>query len=212
MLQLVRRTLRDMQEGEIHDTVEGGFYRYATRADWSVPHHEKMLDSNAQRLHAYLEACQALGEESFRRTAQGILTWMHETLLDREDAARSAAARTPSPATRTSRRSRRGARARRAGLRSDDLRELERDRGVALLKAASVLRRAAAPRAGARDARLPARRALRRARGDVPLLGRRATTCPGCSSDQAYVLRALIDAVQFAGENRYLEPARRSRT
>ncbi len=84
MLQLVRRTLRCMQEGEIHDRVEGGFYRYATRADWSGPNHEKMLDSNAQRLFAYLEAWQALGDESFQRTAEGILSWMQGTLFDRE--------------------------------------------------------------------------------------------------------------------------------
>jgi uncharacterized protein YyaL (SSP411 family) len=84
MLQLVLRTLRCMQEGEIHDRVEGGFYRYATKADWSGPNHEKMLDSNAQRLYAYLEGWQAFGDESFRRTAEGILSWMHGTLWDRE--------------------------------------------------------------------------------------------------------------------------------
>ncbi|MCA8967795.1 MAG: thioredoxin domain-containing protein, partial [Planctomycetes bacterium] len=84
LLQLVRRTLRNMQDGEIHDRVEGGFYRYATRPDWSVPHHEKMLDSNAQRLFAYLDAYQALGEDSFRATAEGVLRWMTSTLLDPE--------------------------------------------------------------------------------------------------------------------------------
>ena len=84
MLQLVTRTLRAMQAGEIHDTVEGGFYRYATRADWSVPHHEKMLDSNAQRLVAYLEAWQVLGDESFRATARGIVSFLYETLLEPE--------------------------------------------------------------------------------------------------------------------------------
>jgi hypothetical protein len=31
---------------------------------------------------------------------------------------------------------------------------------------------------------------------------------PGLLSDQAYTLRALVDAMQFAGENRYLDPAR----
>ena len=81
-LSCVRRTLRRMQEGEIYDAVEGGFYRYATQPDWSVPHHEKMLSSNAKRLLAYVEAYQALGETSFRATAEGIVGWMQETLLD----------------------------------------------------------------------------------------------------------------------------------
>jgi uncharacterized protein YyaL (SSP411 family) len=84
MLQLVLRTLRCMQEGEIHDRTEGGFYRYATKPDWSAPNHEKMLDSNAQRLFAYLEGWQAFGDESFKRTAEGILSWMQGTLWDRE--------------------------------------------------------------------------------------------------------------------------------
>ncbi|MAF67552.1 MAG: hypothetical protein CMJ84_18090 [Planctomycetes bacterium] len=87
MLDTVRRTLRRMQAGEIHDSVEGGFYRYATQPDWSVPHHEKMLDSNAQRAFAYLDATQALGEESFARTARGVLDWMTETLLDESNGA-----------------------------------------------------------------------------------------------------------------------------
>ena len=65
MLDLARRTLRKMQGGEIHDQVQGGFYRYATRPDWSVPNTEKMLDSNAQRLFIYIEAYQALGDEEF---------------------------------------------------------------------------------------------------------------------------------------------------
>jgi uncharacterized protein YyaL (SSP411 family) len=42
-----------------------------------------MLDNNAQRLHAYLEAYQVLGESSFKSTANGILGWMYGTLLDR---------------------------------------------------------------------------------------------------------------------------------
>ena len=84
MRKLVLRTLRNMQQGEIHDRVEGGFYRYATSPDWSAPHYEKVLDSNAQRLFAYLESYQALGEDSFRDTARAILGWMEGTLLDPE--------------------------------------------------------------------------------------------------------------------------------
>ena len=40
MRKLVLRTLRNMQAGEIHDQVEGGFYRYATSPDWNAPHFE----------------------------------------------------------------------------------------------------------------------------------------------------------------------------
>ncbi|MEM7518817.1 MAG: DUF255 domain-containing protein, partial [Planctomycetota bacterium] len=84
MLDLVRRTLRQMQKGAIWDDIDGGFYRYATAADWSAPHYEKMLDSNAQRLQAYLEAYQVLGDDAFRRTAEGCLRFLEETMLDPE--------------------------------------------------------------------------------------------------------------------------------
>ena len=52
MRRLVLRTLRNMQQGEIHDRVEGGFYRFENWPDWSAPQFEKVLDSNAKRLYS----------------------------------------------------------------------------------------------------------------------------------------------------------------
>jgi uncharacterized protein len=82
LLEVLRRTLNGMQAGELHDTVEGGFYRYATRADWGAPNHEKLLESNAQRLRAYVESETVLAEPSYRATALGILQWLDRALLD----------------------------------------------------------------------------------------------------------------------------------
>ncbi|MFC5791377.1 thioredoxin domain-containing protein [Agromyces tardus] len=45
--ELARRTLRRMGASPLRDPVEGGFFRYATRADWSDPHYERMLTDNA---------------------------------------------------------------------------------------------------------------------------------------------------------------------
>jgi uncharacterized protein len=47
-------TLEQMTGGGMYDHVEGGFFRYSTTQDWSVPHFEKMLDDHAglvQALH-----------------------------------------------------------------------------------------------------------------------------------------------------------------
>ncbi|MGH7775876.1 MAG: DUF255 domain-containing protein, partial [Candidatus Dormibacterales bacterium] len=44
LMEMVRETLRHMAEGGTYDHVEGGFYRYSTTQDWSVPHFEKMLE------------------------------------------------------------------------------------------------------------------------------------------------------------------------
>ncbi|TME16538.1 MAG: thioredoxin domain-containing protein [Chloroflexi bacterium] len=52
-------TLRQMAAGGTYDQVEGGFYRYSTTQDWSVPHYEKMLED-----HAGLVAALAATSES----------------------------------------------------------------------------------------------------------------------------------------------------
>ncbi|MGR0221864.1 thioredoxin domain-containing protein [Agromyces sp. ZXT2-6] len=44
---LAERTLKRMGASPLRDPVEGGFFRYATRADWSEPHYERMLTDNA---------------------------------------------------------------------------------------------------------------------------------------------------------------------
>lgn len=207
MLQLVVRTLRGMQEGQIHDTVEGGFYRYATRADWSAPHHEKVLDGNAQRLHLYLEAWQILGDDSFLRTARGVLAFLENTLFDPETRAfRGSQDADPAYANlRTiEERRARGAPKRDATIFANQ----NAMAASALFKAASVLSepRHAERAEGVLDFLLqelfdPARGMYHYWDGGYHL--------PGLLGDQAYVLRALCDAVQHSGRNAYLEPARK---
>ncbi len=53
---VARRALAAMAASDLHDTVEGGFFRYATRRDWSVPHFERMLTDNAGLIEAALDA------------------------------------------------------------------------------------------------------------------------------------------------------------
>ena len=45
-------TLEKMAGGGTYDHVEGGFFRYSTTQDWSVPHYEKMLEDHAGLVHA----------------------------------------------------------------------------------------------------------------------------------------------------------------
>ncbi|RWZ64612.1 thioredoxin domain-containing protein [Labedella populi] len=53
---IAARTLEAMARSDLRDPVEGGFFRYATEADWSVPHYERMLYDNALLLDAYTRA------------------------------------------------------------------------------------------------------------------------------------------------------------
>jgi uncharacterized protein YyaL (SSP411 family) len=50
---LATRMLEAMAGSELRDPVEGGFFRYATRRDWTEPHYERMLYDNALLLDAY---------------------------------------------------------------------------------------------------------------------------------------------------------------
>ena len=45
-------TLERMAGGGTYDHVEGGFFRYSTTQDWSVPHFEKMLEDHAGLVNA----------------------------------------------------------------------------------------------------------------------------------------------------------------
>ena len=46
LLRMARFTLEQMATGGTYDQVAGGFFRYSTTQDWSVPHFEKMLEDH----------------------------------------------------------------------------------------------------------------------------------------------------------------------
>jgi uncharacterized protein YyaL (SSP411 family) len=79
--------LRTMASSGVFDPVEGGFFRYATRRDWSVPHYEKMLADNAELLSLYAAAWEKTGEGAFSTASQGILRFLLTKLRDAETGA-----------------------------------------------------------------------------------------------------------------------------
>ncbi|MFP7761156.1 thioredoxin domain-containing protein [Marisediminicola sp. LYQ85] len=58
--ELARRTLGAMASSPLRDAVEGGFFRYSTRRDWSEPHYERMLYDNALLLGCYARSSEHL--------------------------------------------------------------------------------------------------------------------------------------------------------
>jgi hypothetical protein len=54
--QMAAHTLEQMSDGGTYDHVEGGFFRYSTTQDWSVPHFEKMLEDHAGLISALAQA------------------------------------------------------------------------------------------------------------------------------------------------------------
>jgi len=51
---ILSKTLRAMSQGGAYDHIEGGFFRYSTTRDWSVPHFEKMAE-RSRRPHSRLQ-------------------------------------------------------------------------------------------------------------------------------------------------------------
>ena len=50
-----------MADGGMYDQFAGGFFRYSTTRDWSVPHFEKMLEDNAKLTSVYALASSSPG-------------------------------------------------------------------------------------------------------------------------------------------------------
>ncbi|MEK7354505.1 MAG: thioredoxin domain-containing protein, partial [Chloroflexota bacterium] len=73
---MVEKTLQAMRQGGIYDHIGFGFHRYSTDSHWLVPHFEKMLYDQALLATAYTEAYQATGKETYKQTANEILTYV----------------------------------------------------------------------------------------------------------------------------------------
>jgi len=79
--------LRTMAGSDVCDAVGGGFFRYATRRDWTVPHYEKLLGDNGEMLALYASAYGKSRDPAFSRTAGEILGYLFGTLYDPETGA-----------------------------------------------------------------------------------------------------------------------------
>ncbi|MGH9360829.1 MAG: thioredoxin domain-containing protein, partial [Thermoanaerobaculia bacterium] len=75
-LPLAISTLDHMAAGGIRDHLAGGFHRYSTDREWTVPHFEKMLYDQALIARAYLDAGRLTGEERHTAVARGILDYV----------------------------------------------------------------------------------------------------------------------------------------
>lgn len=63
-------TLTRIAEGALHDSRDGGFYRYCHDAAWREPQREKSLVDNAQLLEVFAETALLTGDAAFRQVAE----------------------------------------------------------------------------------------------------------------------------------------------
>ncbi|MHC4852757.1 MAG: thioredoxin domain-containing protein [Planctomycetota bacterium] len=204
MKEVVTLTLDKMMEGAIHDTIDGGFFRFSRTPDWRQPNFEKVLDANAQRLRCYLEAYQLLGDNGYRKTAEGIVAWIMDFMVDPENEAfcGSQDADADYYVLDAEGRMKRG----RPKIDRTIYANWNAMTISSLLKASAVLERP--------DLRDQATRSLNfllenlyDGAGTVYHYWDGTYHLPGLLTDQAYMMRALIDASQHTGNADLLLPA-----
>jgi len=77
--QQARQTL-DAIAQHLYDTVDGGFFRFATERDWSDVRHEKVLETNAALIRAFANGYLYTGEEAYREPAGATIDYLTDTL------------------------------------------------------------------------------------------------------------------------------------
>ncbi len=65
----------------IMDKIEGGFFRYATDRQWTVPHYEKMLEGNAEIIVNYIHAYAMTGKTEYAKIAERTIRYVTDNLL-----------------------------------------------------------------------------------------------------------------------------------
>ena len=83
-LEMVEKTLTEMQRGGIYDQVGFGIHRYSTDPDWLVPHFEKMIYDQALVTMACVETWQVTGKDHYARFAREILTYVERDMTSPE--------------------------------------------------------------------------------------------------------------------------------
>jgi len=64
----------------LYDSVDGGFFRFATSRDWSEVRYEKVLEENAALLRAFANAYLYTGDDAYREPAAKTVEYLTETL------------------------------------------------------------------------------------------------------------------------------------
>ncbi len=82
---LVEVSLDGMGWSELHDDVDGGFFRCAATRDWKEPRQEKLLEVNASLLRIYVEASETLRIARYRERAEDVLRFTQTSLADAVD-------------------------------------------------------------------------------------------------------------------------------
>jgi uncharacterized protein len=81
-IDVVKKTLEAQRGGGMYDQEAGGFYRYSTTRDWTIPHFEKMLEDHAGHLRTYAQAFGLTGHQWYLDVIHHAMGYLEGTLRD----------------------------------------------------------------------------------------------------------------------------------
>ncbi|MGZ3498222.1 MAG: thioredoxin domain-containing protein [Vulcanimicrobiaceae bacterium] len=79
---IVAKSMLAMAGGGMYDHVEGGFFRYSTTRDWSIPHFEKMAEDQAALMRVLAPLFVASRNPQFRTTLHSTTAYVMTVLRD----------------------------------------------------------------------------------------------------------------------------------
>ena len=79
---MAAQTMRGMSRGGMYDHVEGGFFRYSTTRDWSVPHFEKMAEDHSGLLRVLATLSTFAPTDDVHTTLVSAANYVRNVLLD----------------------------------------------------------------------------------------------------------------------------------
>jgi uncharacterized protein YyaL (SSP411 family) len=79
---MVVNTMQQMATGGMYDSEEGGFFRYSTTRDWSIPHFEKMAEDHAGLLRVLAQLAALRPDEWIRDTLRSATGYIRTVLRD----------------------------------------------------------------------------------------------------------------------------------
>lgn len=79
VLEMIEKTLDTIGLRGLHDHLQGGFFRYCTDQEWTIPHFEKMLYDQALLLWSYSLAYKLFKKEAYKTTTEKIIQCLEES-------------------------------------------------------------------------------------------------------------------------------------
>jgi uncharacterized protein YyaL (SSP411 family) len=202
---VINKTLNGMAKGQLFDGESGGFFRFCASRDWRAPHTEKLLESNSRLLSNYLDAYLVMDRDFYREIAQKTTSYICSNLWDAERKAFWGAQDADDDYYQLEAMSRRD----RKPPQSDRTvyANINAQAAAAFLQAGTVLNAPFLQEMGMSALEFVLRNMYSPERGVYHYYDT-SRHILGLLSDQIYLCQGLLQAVEYMGENRYLDVIR----